>query len=79
MTLADIMLAMHFYQDRDIEQWRHTRAVVFMMVRMWGDPKTVPRSITEFFPLPGDPPGFDLETFDIEKEFSALRAQGWNV
>jgi hypothetical protein len=70
---------MMHYQQGEVEKWRRTRAVTFLMARMWGDPKTVPGSATEFMPLPGDPPGFDLETFDIEGEFAKLRAQGHNV
>lgn len=73
------MLAMYYGNQKGVDDWKHTRAMTYMMARLWGDPKTVPREITEFMPLPGDPEGFDLESFDIEKEFATLRAQGWNV
>lgn len=80
MTLADLMLAHHFYQLREVEEWRRTRATMFTMVRLMGNPKTAPSTIEQFFPLPGDKSdAFNLDTFDIEKEFAQLREQGWNV
>jgi hypothetical protein len=81
-TLADLMLAHHTYQQRETESWRRTRSVMFTMVRLWGDPKKMPSSISAFFPLPGDKTDkspLDLSAQEQKQLFEDLRKQGWQV
>lgn len=54
MTLVEVLLLIKGYNERLIGQYRQTRLLMFMMSRMWGDPKKGPKSPEELWPLPGD-------------------------
>lgn len=53
MSLSSLVLAHDAYMEQEVGEWNRTRHLMFVMVRMWGDPK---KSIEmhELMPLPGD-------------------------
>lgn len=54
MTFSEVMLALRGYNDRLLNEYRQTRLLMFMMAKMWGDPKKGVKSPEEMWPLPGD-------------------------
>ena len=42
------------YQDKQVDNYRQTRLLMFTMVRLMGDPKTAPKSPEALWELPGD-------------------------
>ena len=42
------------YSERLIHDYKNTRLVMYMMARMWGDPKKSPKTPEELWALPGD-------------------------
>lgn len=54
MTFSEVMLAIRGYNDRLLNDYRQTRLLMFMMAKMWGDPKKGVKSPEEMWPLPGD-------------------------
>lgn len=54
MTFSEVMLVLKGYNDRLLNDYRQTRLLMFMMARMWGDPKKGVKSPEELWPLPGD-------------------------
>jgi hypothetical protein len=64
-----------------VEEWRRTRAVMYVMAKIWSDPKKAQITTPEaFLPLPGDAPGQGaLTDEEIKDAFAALREKGWKV
>ena len=54
LTFSDVMLVLKGYNDRLLNEYRQTRLLMFMMAKMWGDPKKGVKSPEELWPLPGD-------------------------
>jgi hypothetical protein len=80
MTLGEILLAQYYYQQREIEDWKRTRMLMFVMVKMWGDPKRSAHSPEELLPLMGDVKKYaGLTKEEITAELENLRNQGYNV
>ena len=76
MTFKECMLLVKGYHQRTIEQYKHTRLLMFMMARMWGDPKKGPKSPEELWPLPGDEKKTgQLNEDEIKAVFDAIRAK----
>ena len=42
------------YNNKVVHDYRNTRLIMYMMARMWGDPKTSPRTPEDLWELPGD-------------------------
>jgi hypothetical protein len=54
MSLPDVLLYMQAYEDKDNDQWRHTREITYMIYCSVTDSNGRP-SIFDWFPLKGDP------------------------
>lgn len=54
MTFAEVMLVLKGYNNRLLNEYRQTRLLMFMMAKMWGDPKKGVKTPEELWPLPGD-------------------------
>jgi hypothetical protein len=54
LTFSEVMLILKGYNDRLLNEYRQTRLLMFMMAKMWGDPKKGVKSPEELWPLPGD-------------------------
>lgn len=54
MTLVEVLLLIRGYNERLVGQYRQTRLLMFMMAKMWGDPKKGPKTPEEMWALPGD-------------------------
>lgn len=52
-----MQLIVQGYGERVINEYRQTRLLMFMMARMWGDPKKPVKSPEALWPLPGDDEG----------------------
>lgn len=63
---------MQGYQDRMLHDYRNTRLLMFMMLRLWGDPKKLPDSPEEMWRLPGEE-AVGMTTEDIDAIFAKLR------
>jgi hypothetical protein len=72
MTFSEVLLVMKGYNERLLGQYRQTRLLMFMMARMWGDPKKGVKTPEELWPLPGDEVGRITED-DIAKMFDKLK------
>ena len=62
------------YQERLIHDYRNTRLLMYMMAKMWGDPKKVPDSPEALWRLPGDADTGVTEA-DIAEMFRKLRSK----
>lgn len=77
LTLKEVMLVISGYHDRMLHDYRNTRLVMFMMLRLWGDPKKLPDSPEDMWRLPGE----DSQTMseqEIAAIFAKLRAKEAN-
>jgi hypothetical protein len=72
MTFSEVTLAMKGYSERMLGQYRQTRLLMYMMARMWGDPKKGPKTPEELWPLPGDEVS-KLTEDDIAQMFDRLK------
>jgi hypothetical protein len=72
MTFSEVLLTMKGYNERLLTQYRQTRLLMFMMARMWGDPKKGAKTPEELWPLPGDEVARMTED-DIAKMFDRLK------
>ena len=54
LTFREVQLIIKGYGDRVVNDYRQTRLLMFMMARMWGDPKKPIKSPEALWPLPGD-------------------------
>jgi hypothetical protein len=54
MSLPDVFLYMQAYEDKDNDQWRHTREITYMIYCSVTDSNGRP-TIFDWFPLKGDP------------------------
>ena len=54
LTFSEVMLVLKGYNERLLNDYRQTRLLMFMMAKMWGDPKKGVKSPEELWPLPGD-------------------------
>jgi len=66
------MLVMQGYQDRMLHDYRNTRLLMFMMLRLWGDPKKLPDTPEDMWRLPGEDVNA-MTTADIDAIFAKLR------
>jgi hypothetical protein len=82
-TLADLALANAYYADAQIEEWRRTRWLSFIMSKLLADPKKSPLTTPEaFLPLPGDEPQNEIVALsdeEVSAAFNKLREKGWKV
>lgn len=72
LTLREVMLVMQGYQDRMLHDYRNTRLLMFMMLRLWGDPKKLPDTPEDMWRLPGEDVNA-MTTADIDAIFAKLR------
>ena len=72
LTLREVMLVMQGYQDRMLHDYRNTRLLMFMMLRLWGDPKKLPDTPEDMWRLPGEDVN-GMTTADIDAIFAKLR------
>lgn len=77
MTFRDVVLVIEGYASKMMHNYRNTRLVMFMMAKMWGDPKKSPASPEEFWKLPGDDETGPTED-DIAQMFRNLRTKESN-
>ena len=49
-----MLLIIDGYNNKVVHDYRNTRLIMYMMARMWGDPKTSPRTPEDLWELPGD-------------------------
>lgn len=73
MSLADIMLAHLMYHEKEVEEWKRTRSMMFIMVKLWGDPKKTPATAEEFFPLPGDEAKTEIDEETLLKQLEEFK------
>ena len=74
LTLRETMLIIEGYQERILQGYRQTRLLMFMMVRLWGDPKKAPDHPEDLWRLPGEEDQRMSEA-DIAAIFAKLRAK----
>jgi hypothetical protein len=74
MTFREVMLVIQGYSDRMVHDYKNTRLIMYMMARMWGDPKKAPATPEELWKLPGDEPTGPSED-DIAEMFRKLRSK----
>ena len=72
LTLREVMLVMQGYQDRMLHDYRNTRLLMFMMLRLWGDSKKLPDTPEDMWRLPGEDVNA-MTTADIDAIFAKLR------
>jgi hypothetical protein len=68
------MLIVRGYEDRMVHDYKNTRLLMYMMARMWGDPKKAPATPEDLWKLPGDEPTGPSES-DIANMFRKLRSK----
>ena len=68
------MLIVRGYEDRMVHDYKNTRLLMYMMARMWGDPKKAPATPEDLWKLPGDEPTGPSER-DIAEMFRKLRSK----
>ena len=77
LTVGELLLTRQGYERRLVNDIRYnTRTIVHTMARMWGDSKKVPSRAEEFWPLPGDDAGMEIEDDELtraQREFFAQR------
>lgn len=72
MTLSSLICAHDAYIEQEVAEWNRTRHLMFVMVRMWGDPKKQV-DMFDLLPLPGDEKS-KVSDEDFEKDLlSALQ------
>jgi len=74
LTFREVMLIVRGYEDRMVHDYKNTRLLMYMMARMWGDPKKAPATPEDLWKLPGDEPTGPSEQ-DIAEMFRKLRAK----
>ena len=86
MTLGSLLLAYDRRKDnlerQDLEAWRRTRWLGFVMVCLMGDPKSAPATPEGLLQLRGDEPENSPINGSPEEQrafFEDLRAQGWAI
>jgi hypothetical protein len=77
MTLGEVMLAHYMYQVKEVEEWKRTRSIMYVIAKLLGDSKRI-GSIENFFPLPFDDAksNAQLEKEEIDAIFEKLKANG---
>ena len=71
--MREVTLIIEGYQERLLQGYRQTRLLMFMMVRLWGDPKKAPDNPEDLWRLPGEEDK-RMTTADIDAIFAKLRA-----
>ena len=61
------------YSERLIHDYRNTRLIMYMMAKMWGDPKKSPRTPEDLWELPGDEKKKQLNADEIADIFEKLK------
>ncbi len=74
LTLRETMLIIEGYQERILQGYRQTRLLMFMMVRLWGDPKKAPDNPEDLWRLPGEEDK-RMSDEDIAAIFAKLRTK----
>lgn len=74
LTFREVMLIIRGYEERMVHDYKNTRLLMYMMARMWGDPKKAPATPEDLWKLPGDEPTGPSEQ-DIAEMFRKLRAK----
>jgi hypothetical protein len=74
LTFREVMLIVRGYEDRMVHDYKNTRLLMYMMARMWGDPKKAPATPEDLWKLPGDEPTGPSQQ-DIAEMFRKLRAK----
>lgn len=73
LTWAEVALIIQGYNDRVIGAYKQTRLLMFIMVKMWGDQKSSPNTVEEFWNLPGDEMTPELKEEEIKAIFDNLK------
>jgi hypothetical protein len=75
MTFREVSLIISGYADRVVNQYRQTRLLMFMMAKMWGDPKKSPKTPEDLWQLPGDEVKGQMNEDDIAAIFEKLKME----
>jgi hypothetical protein len=75
MTFREVSLVISGYADRVVNQYRQTRLLMFMMAKMWGDPKKSPKTPEDLWQLPGDEVKGQMNEDEIAAIFDKLRQE----
>jgi hypothetical protein len=75
MTFREVSLIISGYADRVVNQYRQTRLLMFMMAKMWGDPKKSPKTPEDLWQLPGDEVKGQMNEDEIAAIFEKLRQE----
>jgi hypothetical protein len=77
MSLSSLLLAHDAYVEKEIADWNKTRHLMYVMVKLWGDPKKS-MSMEELMPLPGDKvideAAYEKEVLEALKQFNGGRS-----
>jgi hypothetical protein len=68
-----VSLIIEGYSERLIHDYRNTRLIMYMMAKMWGDPKKSPRTPEDLWELPGDKKKGQLNADEIADIFEKLK------
>lgn len=64
------------YENKKVDGYKQNRMLMFVLIRLMGDPKTAPKTPEEFWELPGD----EVKNINTEEEyreiFKRLRENG---
>jgi hypothetical protein len=75
MTFREVSLIISGYADRVVNQYRQTRLLMFMMAKMWGDPKKSPKTPEDLWQLPGDEAKAQMNEDEIAAIFEKLKME----
>ena len=75
MTFREVSLIISGYTDRVVNQYRQTRLLMFMMAKMWGDPKKSPKTPEDLWQLPGDEVKEQMNEDEIAAIFEKLKME----
>ena len=75
MTFREVSLIISGYTDRVVNQYRQTRLLMFMMAKMWGDPKKSPKTPEDLWQLPGDEAKGQMNEDEIAAIFEKLKME----
>jgi hypothetical protein len=75
MTFREVSLIISGYADRVVNQYRQTRLLMFMMAKMWGDPKKSPKTPEDLWQLPGDEAKGQMNEDEIAAIFEKLKME----
>lgn len=73
LTFREVSLIIEGYSERLIHDYRNTRLIMYMMAKMWGDPKSSPRRPEDLWELPGDEKKGQLNADEMASIFEKLK------